>query len=732
MKCAKCSLVTPWHKAPEGGACIACAGTMVLDSDDFLLYGMNDLVKENRPGQVDMGRLVEKVIKEESIALIEGPVGSGKSFGYGVPAILSGKRIVISTAKKQLQHQLARKDIPFLGTKMGKDVTVALLKGKGNYACRVKAYDVPKEQQKDFIAWLDKSEYGDQTDYPGQRPPFWSSVTAEDCVGAKCKFADKCGYWKAKQEVKTAQVIIANHHVVAFDLKFGPRKFLGEYDTLIIDEAHQAPSSFRGAFGLTLSPYTAQHILRMLDATESDFAGLEAFLDRQWTHMFKLIADLDGEIPKDPFGAEGDATTTLLADLLKITSRDLKEAGAPAKDGGSYEDDDDEAATTSNVNWSVVARLEMLKKSIERPMEALKLIKEPGENNVIYVQTSAKGSKSLTVAPISVGPAIAAKWEMIPSVIVTSATMAVAGTFDDIKSQLGIGWKPKAPPVAPAGAVSPAAAAAALAVTEKAPKKVEELILPSPFNYQRQGLLFTPKDVLLPAPPAGPRDGAEKKAARDAYIRNVSAHCKRLITASGGNAFILFTSNQDLNDVHAALLEEDMPFPLFTQGDDAEAAFRQFQATPNSVVMGNKSFWEGVDVQGDKLWLVVLVKLPFPLLSDPVLLARQRQLQKRLEEKGMAENAIRSQLFNTLQVPAMITDLRQGAGRLIRSKTDKGVLAILDGRVWTGSSRSTPSLGQSSYQGYGGQAVNATGFGQRTSDFRVVSQLFNAWRASKK
>jgi ATP-dependent DNA helicase DinG len=731
MRCAGCGMTVAFPQAPVDHRCMMCAKQLTLEADDFLLHGANDLVKEVRVGQVDMGRLVEKIIKEESIGVIEGPVGSGKSFGYGVPALLSGRRIVISTAKKQLQHQLARKDIPFLGEKLGKDVEVALLKGKSNYACRVKSFDVPKEHQTAFLDWLDNSEYGDLTDYPGKRPFFWGDVTAEDCVGSKCKFANKCGYWKAKQKTKTAQVIIANHHVVAFDLRFGPRKMLGEYDVLIIDEAHQAPGAFRGAYALSVSPYTHKRIIRQIDNAGLT-TGTEALLESSWEKMFAVIQNMDGEVPKDPFGAAGNDVIEILKDISKAASNEMRENGY---DDGTSDEDDESGGTGGNIDWAAVAKLEMLKKSVDRSLAALEGAKEPDENTVIYIQTTDKKTKIVNVAPISVGPMVGAKWQMIPATIVTSATMAIAGSFDDIKRQLGLDWKPKSTPpsAVPTGPTSIAQAAQQMAASEeKPPKKIEELILPSPFDYKRQALLYTPKDVPLPAPAPTQYDGPEKKEAREAYMRSITAHCRRLIKAAGGNAFILFTSNQDLNEVHQRLLQEDLENELIVQGDDAESAFKRFIATPNSVIMGNKSFWEGVDVQGDKLWLVVITKLPFPLLSDPVLQARQRQLTQQLVDRGMNESAVRSQVFNSLQVPAMVTDLRQGAGRLIRTKTDRGVLAILDSRVWTGNSRNGPSATQANYQGYGAQVVNSTGFTQRTSDFTIVDRVFAGWRGQKK
>jgi ATP-dependent DNA helicase DinG len=721
MRCVGCGNSVIFNDAPEDRLCLGCGKELRVESDDYLLHGAGGLVREIRTGQINMGRLVEKIIQNESIGIVEGPVGIGKSFGYAVPALLAGnKRIVISTAKKQLQHQLARKDIPMLGEKLEQTVQVALLKGKNNYACRVKAFDVPKEHQEDFIKWLDESEFADLTDYPGKRPYFWGDVTAEDCIGTKCKFAHKCGYWKAKQQTKTARVIIANHHVVAFDLRFGPRKMLGAYDVLIIDEAHQAPAAFRGAFAIEVTPFSVKRMLRQIDKAGLN-TGLEKRLEDAWEAMFKQVSALEGEVPKDPFGVAGDDALALLGGLSSIVKKEMAEAGYVSAEDM---EETDENQSSEKVDWESVAKLEMLRKSVDRSLEALSTAKEPDENTVVYVTTTERKYKKVTVSPISVGPMIGSKWQSIPTTLITSATIAINGDFSDIKRQLGLDWKPAPALQAPSGPVSMTTAAQSEPIKVK---QIEELVLETPFDYKKQALLFAPKDVPLPEGPIGDWSTLEQQKKRNTYIATLTAHCARLLRIANGNAFILFTSNQDLKDVHDFLLEEDLDLTLIPQGDDAEAAFKKFMATPRSVILGNKSFWEGVDVQGDKLRLVIVTKLPFPLVSDPVVQARTRQIVKAGTDKGLDISVAQSKVFTNLQIPSMITDLRQGAGRLIRSKTDKGVLAILDCRIWTGNGKRAPTEATKSYAGYGIQVINALGFSQRTSDISIVERKMKEW-----
>lgn len=716
MQCTGCGFSTPYNKAPTDQRCVACGDGLQYTADDFLLHGAHGLVKEVRPGQVEMARLVEKVISEKAIALVEGPVGIGKSFAYLVPAILSGKRVVISTAKKQLQHQLARKDLPFLAETIGKPVTVGLMKGKGNYACLVKAIDLPEttKGKKDFIRWIGEQRYADLSELEGKKPHFWGDVTAEDCAGLACDKRGTCGYWKAKQEMKAAQVVIANHHVTAFDLRFGPGKFLGKYNTLIIDEAHQAAAAFRGAFGKSISPFAVDRILRQIDRCGLS-TGLENALKQVWKEMFDRVSHLDGEITADPFEDAGERALSGLATIAKVAKEEL------SNEGGRNVGSDDEEDPGRRSLSSRGIQLDMLIRNLQRQQEALEQIKEPGENTVVYVTTSEKKYKTVHAAPITLGAYVGSKIHALDSAIITSATISIGGSFDDIKYQLGLNIKPPEQQV-PTGPVSPAQAAAMMPYEHK---KIYEMTLDSPFDYHRQARLYTPKHVPLPV---GPNADPTK---RENYLHMLTQEIRQLLLASDGNAFVLFTSGQDLQTVYDRLMEDDLNgLTLITQGDDAEGAFKQFMKTPRSAILGLKSFWEGVDVQGEKLRLVIITKLPFPLVSDPVIQARSRVVTKEALGRGLTEQAANGEVFRRIQVPMMLTDLRQGAGRLIRSKTDKGVLAILDCRVWTGSSARTPNAIQG-YEGYGAQAVKVIGFSQKTDKYELIETYLKNLRQQK-
>lgn len=730
MRCTGCGFNLTVEDVPKDRHCNACGGNVVFDADDFLLRQHGAPGRDIRSEQVKMGRLVEKVIREHGVAFIEAPVGSGKSDSYGVPAIntvaknsgytlkgLTGTlpsklqvkdlkpRIVISTAKKNLQHQIAEKDLPFIKARHGETgIGIAILKGKGNYACRLKAdTSLEPKDKAQFTAWLDKTPGEDLSDFPGRRPPYLFDVTAEDCVGKSCEYAYdepgvgiKCGYWRAKATAAKASIIVTNHHVVAYDLRFGPGIIIGPYTTLILDEAHQAPSSFRAAFSTVVTQGAPTRIIRQMDAAGIR-GGFDTAIRDAWKNMFDPLVSTDGEIPKDPFGPAGTESVAILSEMSVAVAKEANDLGWSSLPGWDITQLPNKSTRTQLM--AVLA----LKKNLERTTQALNNAKDPGDNTVLYVSTSDKGQKRLTLAPISVGKLVGPKLQMIPSVVITSATMAIGGKFEDAKYQLGLNWasyndEEGAP---------------------QAPKVIHELILGTPFNYDKQALLYTPRHIPMPVGATSPD--------RMKYISALISECSRLIKASNGNAFILFTANQDLNDVYEGLQEEGLTQPLIVQEEDAAATLKVFMATPNSVLLGVKSFWEGVDVQGAKLQLVVITKLPFPAVTDPVLQARSRQLIAEQVAQGVSADTAKGAVFSRLQIPHMLTELRQGAGRLIRARTDRGVLAILDSRIFTGNSKDKPNPTQTSYRGYGKLAADAIGFHNHIFDFEVIQRMFAQW-----
>ena len=705
MQCT-CGVSLPFIKVSTDLRCIACGKVMAWTTDDYLLHGAGGLTTEVRPSQVTMGRLVEDCMQKKGVAFIEGPVGSGKSRAYAIPALLSGKRTIFSTAKKALQQQLTGHDLPYICEKMHLAVPFASIKGKSNYACRVNIPDIPEKEQASFRTWLDATEFGDIAEYPARRPFFWSSVTAEDCVGSRCTHArsKQCGYWKAKLLAKSAQLLVVNHSLLAYDLRFGPFKLLGEYTNLVIDEAHQAAASIRGAFSQVLSSHNIKHLIRQIDNAGIS-VGVEKKLEEAWVTMFERVRTLEGEIPKNPFGSPGDDAIEYLEEVCKYVNNELRTEGAKTEEAdGDFESDNEPLIGGVPSDWQYLAQLLKVQRAAERPLAALREAKEPTPNTCIFATTTEKKTKLITVAPIEVGPMVGVKLQSIPSLVITSATIAISGSFDDVRRQLGL----SGPLLVPGTAQ---------------PRAVFEQVLETPFDFAKQALLYSPKHLPLPVSATAPEDMREK------YFSAMTAEIFRLLRASGGNAFVLFSSVADMKEIHARLLEEELDVPLILQGDDAASALKTFHATPHSAILGVKSFWEGVDVVGDKLHLVIITKLPFPCPTEPVVQARSRNLRNTALQRGLDERQAESQVFQSIMIPAMLTDLRQGAGRLIRSKTDKGVLAILDSRIWTGSSRFLPKPEAKSYVGYGGAAVGALGYSQRTSDFNLVDKYLRMLRS---
>lgn len=705
---------------------------MLLDAEDFLLHQYGAPGRDVRPEQVKMGVLVEEALLNQEIALIEAPVGSGKSDGYGIPAFiaasdkskytvlpttrLSGKlsketkikrRIVISTAKKNLQHQIAEKDLPFIKQRHGGDARIALFKGKSNYACRFRV-DMLKDPDKEKMhAWLDKNTSEDLTQYTGQKPPYLADVTAEDCIGSSCAYAQSlggkpplCGYRRARQAAKDASIIVTNHHVVAQDLKLGPNRLLGLYTGLIIDEAHQLPASLRAAFSEHITQAAPTKLARLIDKASiaGSFAGT---LKAQWDAMFSSVTASQGELKRDPFGRPAADAIATLGELYSVTTKQATEFGWVEN---PKDDEESPVSRLSEDEKMFLSNLLSIRKRCEALTSALKSSVEPDPNTVIFV-TQEKQQRVVSVCPINTGPLVGPRLQLIPSIVLTSGTITINGSFNEIKHQLGLNWSSYAD-----GSVKHPA------------KKINELILKNPFDYSKQAFLYTPTHMPMPVSETAPN--------RHAYIDALVTECARLIDASNGNAFVLFTSKKDQEDVYAGLLSKGLRQSLIMHAGDAETALQQFKNTPNSALLGLKSFWEGVDIQGQKLQLVIIPKLPFASPADPVVRARTDQCVKQLVAEGMSEDAASKTAFRRVQIPQMLIDLRQGAGRLIRTKHDKGVLAILDPRIFTGTSSRLPNPNHSvlNRAGYAVEAIEAIGFTNQTTNFELIAKGLRSWK----
>lgn len=716
MQCI-CGFYSTPTLAPADRKCLMCAQKLRFDARDYLEHGVSGLVSSPRSGQIAMAVAVEQTIERKEVLVVEGPVGVGKSYAYLVPALLSGKRVVVSTAQKPLQSQLTDIDGPRLLKALQNQVpsaSIAMLKGKSNYACKLHT-DIAQDSYS-FLDWLAKTETADFNEFTGTLPARHHEVTADGCLGTRCPFANDCGYRKSRQRALEANVVIVNHALVSFDLRFGPKKLFGDYSVLILDEAHKAAPSFRSAFEETLTSNGAIRILKALDAVEHLEPPVEGVeLTSAWTDAFDQAKSADGAITPDPFKGAGLILEEALDELRSFADSQLRILSR------AHAETADEFSGNPDLKLEDYAPLLKMSRATAKACDALKLIRAPSGNTLLTAERTSQGTHRFKATPISVGAMVGKQLAQIPSIVFTSATMTTNGSFADFRRDLGLNFLETPIEVPTAGSV-------ATTVQPATRRVVNELCVPSPFNYRVQGAhMYVPKHL----PPALAEHQATP-ASRVTYINALAAEIVRLVTVSKGNALVLFTATLDLQQTHERLKELAPSVPWIAQASDtgfgAEAVLRKYHATQGGVMLGLKSFWEGVSVEGDKLWLVIITKLPFPNPQDPLFQAQEAKLMRELAQGGVKDTDRKGIVFRTLTLPPMITDARQGAGRLIRTKTDRGILAILDNRVWTGRTGATVSQLQKNPQGYGQTVIEALGFSQNwTSDFAFVAQCFKRW-----
>jgi len=661
---------------------------MITETLEFLKDPSKGLVAGPREGQLAMAKLVATVMNTKGTAFIEAPVGTGKSYAYLVPAALSTERTVVATAKKSLQDQLIDKDIPAVKKVTGKKFSFAVLKGASNYFCEARYAGVKNATARyEVEGWKlcmgDVVSNGDVASFPGGYPDFWPEVNATDCDGDKCPLKKDCGYMKALEAAETAHIVVTNHHVLAHAL-VRRSGVLGTFRTLIVDEAHQLPEALRSAQTRELSKAHLHNLHRKyLDAGGT--RGSKD-LDTAWASFEGALTGIDGVFPPEFVSGEVPAIRAILTTM----AADVKNGTGGTEDYADSKEANRVRAKTKAFTDALL-RLDSALETLTDSNRSKELI------NCVTTPDFKSTAREISVKPVNPGNAVAAAMAEIPAVVMTSGTLSVGGTFNHIAYETGL----KPPGSQNANSTG--------------------LGCKSPFNYAKQAVLYTPKH--LPKPVSG------KGEDRMHWVSSVSLEIKRLIEASAGNTLILFSSNADLNDIHRKLGDLGTPYPLIAQrtgrAADAEA---QYWATPNSVLLGSKSFFEGFNVPGDKLWSVIIPRLPFPVPSDPVIKTKTERLEAKFQANGMNPNAARAATFTAISVPPMLFDTIQGAGRLIRTAQDRGVLSILDPRVWTGSGSRLPKAEQVEYHGYGATVVDAIGFPRRTARFENVQKYFEGLR----
>jgi ATP-dependent DNA helicase DinG len=586
---------------------------------------------EHRRAQLEMAELVHDAFETHHHAVVEAGTGTGKTLAYLLPAICSGRRVVISTATKSLQEQLYQKDIPFLQKHFAPELKVAVMKGRSNFLCRVKAYQMvgqPVLKGIDEIDafrqiqdWAKLTETGDRSEltFLPDDSDLWSRLDArrDTCTGQKCPEFNQCFVTAMHQRAKEADLIIVNHHLFFADLALKQDDFgsiLPEYSAVVFDEAHEMEDVASDYFGRQISNYRFEELARDVDQTLRVLrAGSAALLRRtqrireRCRTFFEAFPAREGRFPfsrneREAFLEQHRETYDALATALKGLETEF-------------------AAMTPKVEE--LTRL--ARRSFELRQELVFLF-ESNERNFVYWYERRNKGVFLAATPIDVSQILRERlFEQFDTVILTSATLTVGSRFEYIRNRIGL-------------------------------DHAKERALPPEFDWAEQALLYTPRSI-----PDVRNPGFAPAAANEIV---------KLLELTEGRAFCLFTSYTQMNDLFERVRNR-VGFPLLLQGTAPRSVLlERFKNTPGAVLFATSSFWQGVDVPGEQLSCVIVDRLPFAVPSDPIVAARVSALQ----EDGRNP-------FAEFQVPQAVLALKQGFGRLIRTKTDRGVLALLDSRI---------------------------------------------------
>jgi ATP-dependent DNA helicase DinG len=602
---------------------------------------------EHREGQLAMAEAVAEALERESHVLVEAGTGTGKTLAYLVPAVLSGRKVIVSTATRALQEQIFVKDLPLVAEALaahGIPVRAALMKGLSNYLC-LRRFDEAKgssahahDRDLQRIAqWARETETGDRAelaDLP-EDAAAWREVasSSETRIGAACEHFERCFVTRMRREAEEAQIVVVNHHLFLADLalRSGPRgahaSVLPPYDAVVFDEAHQIEDVATDFFGTRVSSARVDALVRDAEASLAAANELEALRN----------GPVRGTLEQ-----ARDASKQFFATLISAMS-------AGPGDARRVLNEEDIGDAVRTAHEALDLRLEALEGITRaRGAEALQLVArrtgdlrdelrsilrgqrsdEDGELSdlVRWIDVRSR-SVSLGASPVDVGATLRARlFDRVPTVVCTSATMATAGSFHFARARLGV----------PPGAA--------------------ELLLESPFDFASRAALYLPGDLPEPSDPSFDELAADRIA--------------ELVRMTGGGAFVLCTSTRAMRSLHGRLRGR-LKLPVLLQGERPKhMLLSRFRSSGNAVLVATMSFWEGVDVPGWALRLVILDKIPFAPPTDPVVAARCGRIDR---EGGNG--------FSQYSVPSAGMTLKQGFGRLIRSQRDAGIVALLDRRA---------------------------------------------------
>lgn len=586
-----------------------------------------------REQQQTLADEVADAIEKQHILIAEAGTGTGKTFAYLVPALQSNKRVIISTGTKTLQDQLFKKDIPVVRDALKRPISIALLKGRANYLCQYRQELAESEgrfssrtevgQLKKVTSWSKRTKSGDIAEVTSvpEDALIWSKVTStfDNCLGKECAYFNDCFLQKARRKAQDSDIIVVNHYLLFADMAIketGFSEILPSADAFLIDEAHQIPEIASDYFGVSFS---SRQILDLVRDTEIEFireAGEQKKFIETLDALKKSIQDLRLSFGLDPMRAAWDQykneeKISILLENIDSLLKELQAKLEPLAQRGKG--------------------LENCLRRVEEIIESFELFEkaDDGTENVQWLETFTKAF-ILRTTPLDISKAFQNQLEKYSAAwVFTSATLTVGGSFEHFQHQLGI-------------------------------EDVETLLVGSPFEYKKNSVLYSPKG--MPDP--------NSYDYTDAILDDVID----LINECGGKTFLLFTSYRSLN-IAAERLEDELGFPLLVQGTTSRTELlKRFRDLGNAVLLGTGSFWEGIDVKGEALSLVVIDKLPFSSPGDPVMQARINSINRS------GGNA-----FMDYQLPKAVIALKQGVGRLIRDDHDKGVMVISDPRLLTKS-----------------------------------------------